>query len=723
MTISVPTNRTLSMIAFAQCGLISSMLHAQTSPPADTTKPVKTESITVRAPIVQEDYSAPRSSTATKTDASNLEIPQAVNVVNAQILGDQQARSLDDALKNVSGVTMGNNFGHTRDSHFIRGFSGGFFGSSGSVLRDGIRSMSSRSFSITTDRVEVLKGPASLLYGILDPGGVINVISKKPLSQNFTQLGMIANSYGGGASWFDVSRPVTDTLATRVIVEHERSEYWRNFGDNRRTLIAPSLAYQSGPWDISLNYEYLDFDVPFDRGTVFFNGRPLNVPIERRFGEPYERMNGIVHLVQSQAIYQVSPSLKLRGTFGWNSEINSDRRAMVVSPSLGLGTTGIITRSIQGADDRTRKTLYASFDSQSAFDVAGLRHKLMLGVDYESIINNDPSFFRRRGVTGFNIFNPVYGQLPLPTNLRDGDTVFWQTTKSDAQSTSVFAQDSISITNQWIAVVGARYQRSNQYADNQNNLAVVPAPVVLDKQTNSVFLPNVGLVYKAFDGMSLYVNHSRSFRPNATSATALGPFDPETGVVYEVGVKLESVQGLSGTVAVYQIDKENVLVSDGGLTRAVGAARSSGIEIDIAGQLTRNLGFIGTYAYTDATVKRDRVTTEGKRLPGVAKNVASLYLNYRIDSWSIGGGLRHVGKSATDPINSYDLDAYTVADLHSAYQWKIADKTVAIRLSVKNLLNKVYYSGALAGPINLTGGGSTFIGEPRQVLLQASLTF
>jgi len=191
-------------------------------------EPGKEESlpeVSVKANAPEEvGYKPKRASTATKTDAEIMEIPQAINVVPAQVIIDQQARSLDDVMKNVSGITMGNNFGHTADSFFIRGFGGGFFGSSSPILRDGVRSGSSRNFSITTERVEVLKGPSSLLYGIMEPGGTINVISKKPLPDSRREVNLLSNSFGGGSVWFDVSEPLSNNAGFRILAEREESD-------------------------------------------------------------------------------------------------------------------------------------------------------------------------------------------------------------------------------------------------------------------------------------------------------------------------------------------------------------------------------------------------------------------------------------------------------------------------------------------------------------------
>jgi iron complex outermembrane receptor protein len=692
-----------------------------------TDKAVELPEVKVQAVMPSEiGYKPKRASTATKTDAEIMEVPQAINVVPAQVIVDQQARSLDDVMKNVSGITMGNNFGHTADSLFIRGFGGSFFGQSSGILRDGVRSQISRNFSITTERVEVLKGPSSLLYGIQDPGGVVNVISKKPLAEQRTEVGFLGNSFGGGSGWLDISTPLSNEAGFRLLAEHEGSDYWRNFGQTKRTLLAPSFAWNGEKLRVNLNYEYLDFEVPFDRGTVFLNGKPLDIPSSRRFGERFEKMDGISQFAQVQTEYDLTPDWKLRNVLAWSNEINSDRRAMVAS----LSATGAATRTVQGVDDRERDNIYTSFDVQGKFTLASMQHDVLAGFDYEKMDAQDPSFFRQTAVGGFNVFNPVYGVLQEPTTITAANTFAWQATNSKVENKSLFLQDSIHFGDQWVALIGGRYQKSEQFATQRNLRLANPVDVITNDSKHDVFLPRVGLVYRPQQWLSLFANYSESFKPNVSvDGVGQGPFDPEEGVVHELGAKFDLMNGIAATVALYNINKENVLVTEGGITRAAGEVRSRGLEVDVAGKIAQNWDLIGTYAYTDTETLRDLPITEGKPFANAAKDMASLYLNYHIGSaadggrWGLGGGARYVGERPVDSVNRYFLDAYTVADAYASYQWQAWGHLATLRLNVKNLFDKIYYPGANGGVINATGGGSIFLGEPRQVLLQGSVVF
>ncbi len=256
-------------------------------------------------PTIEDDgYQAKRASTASKSSVALRDEAQSVQVVTPKTIEDFQVRSLDDAMKFVSGMTQSNTLAGTQDGFVKRGFGAN---ADGSILRDGIRSSLSRNFSATTERVEVLKGPASLLYGALEPGGLINVISKKPQYQWDTQLSADSSSFGGGSLAVDVTGPIADSgLAFRLIAERQNEDYWRNFGTKENSLIAPSLSWEGERLRLNIAYEYKEYSTPVDRGTVIVNGKPANVSYNDRFGESWSKAEGIDELLTATAEYQLS---------------------------------------------------------------------------------------------------------------------------------------------------------------------------------------------------------------------------------------------------------------------------------------------------------------------------------------------------------------------------------------------------------------------------------
>ncbi len=239
------------------------------------------------APAEADDRYQPTPDASTlRTTASMLEIPQVVNVVPAQVIRDQRPRTLDEALVNVSGITQGNTLGSTQDTIMKRGFGAN---RDGSVMHNGMPLVQGRGMNAAAESVEVLKGPSSLLYGLMDPGGVINVVSKKPQLCQRTALslygsGYAANRHGAGAT-LDMTGPIGEHgLAYRLIADHVDEDYWRNFGRHRETLVAPSMAWYGDSTQAVFWYEYRKYLTPFDRGTALnpVTRRPLDLPASVR---------------------------------------------------------------------------------------------------------------------------------------------------------------------------------------------------------------------------------------------------------------------------------------------------------------------------------------------------------------------------------------------------------------------------------------------------------
>lgn len=239
---------------------------------ADNTATKDGETLTVTADPnttveATNGYQPLNTSTATLTNMPMLDIPQVVNTVSDKVLADQHATTLDEALYNVSNVVQTNTLGGTQDAFVRRGFGAN---RDGSIMTNGLRTVLPRSFNAATERVEVLKGPASTLYGILDPGGLINVVTKRPEKTFGGSLSATSSSFGGGTGQVDVTGPIDGTrLAYRLTGEYQDEDYWRNFGTERSTFIAPSLTWFGDDATVTVLYSHRDYKTPFDRGTIF----------------------------------------------------------------------------------------------------------------------------------------------------------------------------------------------------------------------------------------------------------------------------------------------------------------------------------------------------------------------------------------------------------------------------------------------------------------------
>lgn len=654
-------------------------------------------------------------STASKSEVPIRDEAQSVNVVTQQTLDDYQVKSLDDAMKFVSGVSQGNTLGNSKDALVKRGFG---TNDDGSILRDGIRSVVGKNLGATTDHVEVLKGPASLLYGALEPGGLVNVISKQPEYTRSTTITGSGYSEGGGTFGIDTTGPIEGTgLAYRLVAERGHEDYWRNYGVSEHTLVAPSLSWVGERAKLTLAYEYNDYTSPFDRGTVFANGKPAAASYKDRLDERWAKTVGISETATAKFEYQLSDDWKTRVTYGWNN----DRYSLsIAQPQTLTGST--LTRRANGAhyDYETR---YSSIDFIGEQQIFGQRHDILVGIDNEVLDKFRGKAYRNAASTSgsINITDPQYGRLAEPGTVDAGQS----NTRNQLTSTSVYFKDNWHLNDQWILVLGGRQQHYDQYGDQGAGSAYLP----VRDDNGEAFTPFVGLVYQPTEALALYANYSRSFVPNeaAQDATASTTFDPEEGRSYEIGAKYNPSDRLNVNVAVFDIVKKNVVtdtqVGNTTLSELSGKVGSRGLELDVTGRLAPRWDLIGTYAYTHTEVLDDP-NDEGKRLPNAPMHTASLYLNHHLalpeqtGQWHAGAGARYVGERAGDTGNSFFMDDYTVADAFLRWDLPTKDYKTRLQLNVDNLFNKEYYPSSTGGSALQVNVGAT-----RTARLTASVSF
>ncbi|MDQ0705909.1 iron complex outermembrane receptor protein [Pseudomonas sp. W3I7] len=666
-------------------------------------------------------YQPPPTSSVMRSHGLLLETPQTVNVVPAQVLRDQQPRNLDDALGNISGITQANTLGSTQDAVMLRGFGDN---RNGSIMKDGMPVVQGRALNATAERVEVLKGPSSLLYGIQDPGGVVNIVSKKPELVQSTSLTARGSTFGDGKNGsggnLDTTGPIGDSgLAYRLIVDHEDEDYWRNFGTHRETLVAPSLAWYGDTTKVVFAYEHREFLSPFDRGTAIDpkTNHPLNIPATRRLDEPFNNMQGRSDLYRLEVDHDLNDDWKAHFGYSWNRETYDASQVRVVK----VNTNGTLTRSMDGTQGALTNDRFATTSLEGKVNVGGMQHDLVFGLDdeYRKIYRADLIRQAPRGVFDYN--NPVYGNEVAGTKVSPPDSNQTDLLRSD----SLFFQDAIHLNDQWILVGGARYQMYDQYAGKG-----VPFTANTDGNGQK-WVPRAGLVYRYTDQLSFYGSYTESFKPNSTIAPLAnksvldGSLEPEQSKAWELGTKLDIPGRITASAALFNIEKRNVLVQVGDGLAAVysvaGKVRSRGLELDASGQLTDNWSLIGSYAYTDAEVTEDP-TLKGNRLQNVAKNTASLSAVYDFgsilggDQLRVGAGARYVGERAGDAANSFELPSYTVADAFASYDTKIDGQKVKFQLNVKNLFDRTYYTSSVNTQF-------VSIGDARQVSVSSTLQF
>jgi len=658
--------------------------------------------------------------TTLRSGASPLDTSQSVNVVPEQVLRDQLPRNLDDALVNVSGITQTNTLAGTQDAVIRRGFGDN---RDGSIMRNGMPLVQGRSLDAAVESVEVLKGPASLLYGIMDPGGIVNTISRRPELYQHGSVTLLGSTFGnnknGADGTIDITGPIgSNGVAYRFTGYGVSEDYWRDFGRHREMLIAPSLAWYGDTTTVQLNYEHREFLYPFDRGTAFVNGAPLAIPATRRLDEPYNNMWGNSDLMQASVEQRLNEDWKLNAAYSYNTETFSANQLRITS----IDPAGNEKRSNDGTHGSLSNVSYGTSYLQGGFWLGGMRNDVLFGGDaqYRTIYRQD--LIRQAVTTTFNVYNPVYGLLQPGTTVSPPDSD--QTDKLGTRS--LFFQDTLHLTN-WLAVVGGVHWMEYEQLAGRGRPFTANTDLSGDKA-----LPIGGVIFKINEQVSLYASYTQSLKPTSTIAPLTGGFvvssniAPEEGTQWETGVKFDVNQRLSGTVALYDIDKRNVLVSQfnaaTGLNefRTAGKVRSRGAEVDVTGKLSDHWSMIGSYGYTDARVVEDPVFA-GLALQNVALNTASLYLVYDFGTalpgrLRVGGGAHYVGNRAGDAANSFILPAYTVADIFATYETKYQNTPVIYQFNVKNLFDTVSYTSAV-NALNVA------MGDARRVSLSATAKF
>ncbi|MBF2063232.1 MAG: TonB-dependent siderophore receptor [Calothrix sp. C42_A2020_038] len=622
----------------------------------------------------QDGYNVPNASTATRTDTPLRDIPQSIQVVPQQVLRDRNVRTVTEALETVSGITPGNRAygGSPITFKIIRGFDQ--TGTGIANFRDGFPDGDFYTLSPirTVERVEVLKGPASVLFGAGEPGGIVNTVTKKPLSDPFYELGFEAGSHGLYQPSIDLSGPLNSdkTALYRLIASYRGSSDFQGFSDTRLTTIAPSLSFKLGErTNLNLYYEYTKlFGKPASglSNAAFLSDGSLT---PRNFATYYPSLSQVnvdTHKFGYTLNHKFNDDWQLRN----NLAINLTRFAE------NIATGFVITNddrfldefdSSRGVFDRTN--YFAQIDLLGKFKTGSIAHQVLVGFDFNRFQNVGDRINADTSLPPLDIRNPNY-DITTPT-------FSTRNTFSDfnflRKSYGIYLQDQIAFGENLKLLIGGRYDWVTNDIKGDFN---TPGDVItLPKRHDSAFSPRVGIVYQPSQDVSLYASYTRSFQP-LSGFDNLSPdedvtFEPSKGTQYEIGVKSDFLDGkLSATLSAYQLTKTNILTPDpANPLRSIqtGEQRSRGIELDIAGEILPGWKVTAAYAYTNAEVTKDNTFPVGNQLANAPKNQASLWTTYEIQKGNLKGlgfglGLFYVGERQVDLSNSLTLKDYFRTD-------------------------------------------------------------
>ncbi len=670
------------------------------------------EFVTVTAGDV--GYRAEAATTALRTDIALRDTPQSIQIVTRQVIEEQAAVTASDVTRNVSGVSVPNSSGGRAEDFTVRGFT-----SSRNTYKDGVRNdfNSNRAYHefSNVERVEVLKGPASVLYGRLDPSGVVNMVTKRPLAEHYFSLTFLGGSFNFERPQIDLSGPLnrSKSLLYRFNAAYDHSDTFRDFNERERVFIAPVVTWiASGDTTITFDGEAMRGSSLIDRGLIAVGSGVAPVPLSRYLGDPaipYKYWQG---RAGAQVYHVFNPAWSLRSMFrAAGNKANYHSR----QPNRLLDDNRTLMLSLN-LSDQSLQTYYWQNDTSGKFQTGWLKHQVVFGFDLGR------ERFASNGVSGqqrpIDIYNPVYSFAPGPL-ARQSDSV----TVND--SAGVYGQDLLILRDNLKLLLGGRFDYFDQLNDNRLTRAVSAA---IDRK----FTPRLGLVYQPVEPVSLYASWSRSFQPQLQLTYDNQPFKPETGEQYEAGVRIEGFnKRLTSTIAVYQITKQNVSTPDirpgvpSGFSVQFGEQRSRGVEIDLSAQPTRRWNLIFTYGYINAIVSKDNaragaIPIVGNALLGAPGHTGSIWSSYEFDKSLVRGlgfgvGLFGVGRRFGDNEHTFEVPGYARADASVFYRAYKADRVrFRLALNLNNLLDKKYYEG-------VRGRYGVVPGPPRNAV--ASLQF
>ncbi|MBD2342621.1 TonB-dependent siderophore receptor [Anabaena subtropica] len=642
----------------------------------------------------QNGYRVPNASTATKTDTPLRDIPQSIQVIPRQLLEDQNTTRIQDALENVSGINKRGNFGGTdAGAYFIRGFS-----QSGN-FRNGFRdSFFGTPVDIANiERIEVLKGPASVLYGQLEPGGIINVVTKQPLSTPYYAADFNVGNYAFYRSSVDLSGPLTadDSLLYRLNLAYQNAGSFRDFNFTERLLIAPVITWNiSDRTSLTFDFEYLDNKFRFDRGLSSTGDRPTPIPISRFLGYPFDGDGTTVSAVRAgyRFEHKFSEDWQFRNALSISSALETSRSAFGQAPLLEDRFRRInVSNSEFVSENYTLQT-----ELTGKLNTGAIGHQLLFGLElwrFTETFASDGG----QPAPPLDVFNPNYN-VPLP-QVSDPEFLF----TARASALGIYVQDQITLTDNLKVLIGGRFDTTRFESDG-------------DDRSNNAFSPRAGIVYQPIEPISLYASYSQSFNPVTFGRSRTDtPFEPERGTQYEIGIKADITERLSATLAAFQITKSNVLTpdpEDSDFSVQVGEQRSRGIELDVTGEILPGWRIITSYAYTDAITSRDNDIPTGNRIFNVPQHAASLWTTYEVQQGSLQGlglglGLYYVGDRFADNQNTSTMVNYFRTDSAIYYKrdnWRLG-------LNIRNLFNTTYYETSQSRQIIYPGAPFTVIGS------------
>lgn len=663
-------------------------------------------------------YVAPLTTTGTKTDTPLIEAPQSVGVVTRDQMDHQGARTVSEALRYTAGVLPEVRPSARYDSVYVRGFGGQGASAAYVSFLDGLRMQRGVSFAVPNvdpwllERIEVLRGPASVLYGQTGSGGLVNLVSRRPVETSGGEVRLEAGTNAFAQAAFDMGGRLTEdgTFLYRLTGISRSGQTQYDHNEEQRIAIAPALTWRpSDNTTLTLLGSYQD-----DPESGFYNfvpatGTVLASPFGRLHsnffgGDPgWNRFSRRQVSIGYQFEHRFDNVWTVRQNFRYQ-HIDSDFRA--VSGRTVTGGRTLLrsaSRSIEHAD-----TIALDNQVQASFATGAAQHTLLAGIDWSWGYSK-----RRMGsatAPSLDLFSPVY-YVPIPAlNLA--------TTTQDQDQFGIYLQDQIAL-GRWRFNFGIR----QDWATTEQTALSTGTRT---SQDDTATTGRVGVLYLFDNGIAPYVSWASSFLPNSgtfSPARGGGVFDPTTGEMIEAGVKYQPPGGDSFVqFSVFQITQQNVLTTDpdNSLYQVqTGEIRSRGLEIEARASLGGGLDLIGAYAYTQAEITRSNTPgVSGNEAPQVPRHLASAWAHYSFQDGpmrglGLGAGLRYLSSTPGDEANSFRVPDVTLVDASLRYDLGALGENLrgfAVHVNASNLFDREYISSCSSTTNCWFGNRRTVIG-------------
>ncbi len=702
-----------------------------------------------------EGIVATRSATASKTDTPIIEIPRAVNVVPREQIEQQQAQTVGQTLRYEPGITLDSYPANgIFDFVTLRGYQAPMYLDGLSLPSDSLSQYAMPFIDpYLLERVEVLRGPSSALYGGGSPGGLVNMVSKQPTATPQNEVFVTASSPAGVQTGFDSSGPIDrdGDFLYRIVGKGQWNDGEIDYTHTKNYFIAPSITWTPDT-DTTLT---VSGGLGRDRRTIAQQFVPLALtekaaPFGRISRSTYLGEPGFEYMNRDMEWIGYSFEHKFNDVFTFRSNLRFDG---VQSENQLIRANGMYSmdgRTVQRTAHRMdTSTRNLAFDNQieADFSTGPIEHKLLGGLDYQW--GKGKYHYWDSSLAPIDAYDPIYGARPYTPDIGLGPMPVWLDEYNFGNRQSQFglyAQDQIKYDRLTLDL-GIRYDRArNQVKGNQTQYICDLFAGLIDQSycdrayevDSHAFTYNAGLTYQFDNGLAPYVNYATSFEPpTGYSMAYYDPSDgykehlakPTTGEGYEVGVKYQPTGSRTMLQAdLFQLTKKNILSRDNFgwfYAHQTGEARIRGLELEARSSVTDNLDVIAAYShFFSAKATKDDIVPEavGKDIVNTPKDNASLWAMYTwhegaLGGLSLGGGVRYTGSQYIDIRNADRISGYTLFDAALKYDFGVKNpklKGMNLQVNVSNLFNK-YYVSSCATSTDYCG-----LGQGRQVFATLS---